>query len=493
MVADPMGALRPDRALSPAVVAVALGLLLTPSVAYAGESSLNIVLAMEEVLVDISDRVRPTVVTLDVQGSKADDIFAPTSFSPVEGLGAGVIIDARGSVLTNHHVVEGAERIDVTLHDGRQYKAVVIAADPQSDVGLVRLLDPPADLPVATLGDSEQVRVGQFAIAIGAPMGFRRSMTVGHVSALHRSSLGELRPGVVAPGFEALRIQDFIQVDTSINPGNSGGPLVDLRGNIIGINTAISAAPAGGVGFAVPINLAMRIALELEEHGTVTTGWLGVRPTDNNPSLDEAFGREIGAGALLQEVYEDSPAGLAGLQVDDVVVELGGRPIRGRTDLISAETVAPLGRPLSVVVYRTEGRDEVRKVIEVELVPLPEERKVASKGVAPTVGGEMGSEMNDARAMAAELGMGLEPLDRALNLELGRKANAGGVHVLAVAPGSLADQAGLKPGDVLLAVNGDEVDSPDAVRTLLRSTSRDFVPLRVERAGEEKFLSIERP
>jgi len=465
-----------------------LGLLLTPAPALSGES-LDTMLAFEDVLVDVSERVRPTVVTLDVQGSKADDIFAPTSFSPVEGLGAGVIIDARGSVLTNHHVVEGAERIDVTLHDGRQYKAVVIAADAQSDIGLVRLLDPPKDLPVATLGDSDRLRVGQFAIAIGAPMGFRRSMTVGHVSALHRSTLGEIRPGVVAPGFEALRIQDFIQVDTAINPGNSGGPLVDLHGEIIGINTAISAAPAGGVGFAVPINLAVRIARELEEHGTVTTGWLGVRPTDNNPSLDEAFGREIGAGALLQEVFDDSPARQAGLQVDDVVVELGGRAIRGRADLISAVTVSPLGEPLNVVVYRTEGRSEIRKTLQVELVPRPEEHKVASMEAAPIDTGGL----SDDPWIATELGLGLEALDRGLNLELGRKANARGVHVRAVAPGSLADQAGLVPGDVLLDVNGDEVNSPDEVSTRLRSTSRDFVPLRVERAGEDKFLSIEKP
>ena len=468
---------------------VALGVLIAPGAAGAGESSLNMMLAMEEVLVDISDRIRPTVVTLDVQGSKADDIFAPTSFSPVEGLGAGVLIDARGSVLTNHHVVDGAERIDVTLHDGRQYKAVVIAADAQSDVGLVRLLDPPDDLPVATIGDSDGLRVGQFAIAIGAPMGFRRSLTVGHVSALHRSSLGEIRPGIVAPGFEALRIQDFIQVDTAINPGNSGGPLVDLRGDVIGINTAISAAPAGGVGFAIPINLAIRVATELEEEGTVTTGWLGVRPTDNNPSLDEAFGREIGAGALLQEVFDDSPARAAGLQVDDVVVEVAGRAIRGRADLISAITVSPMGQPLSVVVFRTDGLSEVRKTLEVELVPRPEEHKVAVMEAAPTVGAELSADP----WIASELGLGLEALDRGLNLKLGRKANARGVHVRAVAPGSLAAQAGLAPGDVLLDVNGDEVSSPDDVASQLRSTSRDFVPLRVERGGEDKYLSIERP
>ena len=485
---SPMGVPRPLRALPASLSAVLLALAAGP--AFADGSPLETMLAMEEVLVDIADRVRPAVVTLDVQGSKADDIFAPTSFSPVEGLGAGVIIDPRGSVLTNHHVVEGAERIDVTLHDGRQYKAVVIAADPQSDVGLVRLLDPPGDLTVATIGDSDAVRVGQFAIAIGAPMGFRRSMTVGHVSALHRASLGEVRPGVVAPGFEALRIQDFIQVDTSINPGNSGGPLVDLRGNIIGINTAISAAPAGGVGFAVPINLAMRIARELETHGTVTTGWLGVRPTDNNPSLDEAFGREIGAGALLQEVFDDSPAHAAGLQVDDVVVELGGRTIRGRADLISAVTVSPLGQPLDVVVFRTEGRAEVRKALSVELVARPEEHKViAASQVAPSTDSEV-----EARSwMATDLGMALESLDRSRNLELGRKAGARGVHVSAVAPGSPAAEAGLQPGDVLLDVNGDEVTTPDEVGVKLKSTSRDFVPLRVERSGEDKFLSIERP
>jgi serine protease Do len=483
-----MGASRRSRTLLGALAAVALTLVAGSAVADA--SSLETMLAMEEVLIDIAERVRPAVVTLDVQGSKADDIFAPTSFSPIKGLGAGVIIDARGSVLTNHHVVEGAERIDVTLHDGRQYRAVVIAADAQSDVGLVRLLNPPDDLTVAGMGDSDGVRVGQFAIAIGAPMGFRRSMTVGHVSALHRANLGEVAPGVVATGFEALRIQDFIQVDTSINPGNSGGPLVDLRGDIIGINTAISAAPAGGVGFAVPINLALRIALELEESGTVTTGWLGVRPTDNSASIDETFGRKIGAGALLQEVYDGSPAHEAGLQVDDVVVEVAGRPVRSRADLISAETVSPVGEPLSVVFFRTEGQADVRKTLSVKLGPLPEEYKVAMNRAAPT---RDPASSGTHTWMATDVGIALEPLDRRLNLDLGRKANARGVHVSAVAPGSPAAEAGLEPGDVLLDVNGDEVNSPSEVGVKLKSTSRDFVPLRVERAGEDKYLSIERP
>ncbi|MCP4736496.1 MAG: trypsin-like serine protease, partial [Bosea sp.] len=187
------------------------------------------------------------------------------------------------------------------LSDGRRFKADYIAGDEGSDVAVVRMLEPPDDLPVAPLGDSDSVRVGQFAIAIGAPFGFSSSFTVGHVSAMGRRSIGGQGPGGPAPGFERLKYQNFLQVDAAINPGNSGGPLVDVHGNVIGINTAIAstAGHGSGVGFSIPINMAQRIADQLMSEGKVTRGWLGVGLDDINTAEAEAFGLSQTTGARI--------------------------------------------------------------------------------------------------------------------------------------------------------------------------------------------------
>jgi serine protease Do len=445
--------------------------------------------ALESVLVDVADAVRPAVVTIDVLGSSATILGADGGgrFEPIEGLGAGVIIDHRGTILTNHHVVAGSERLDVTLFDGREFRALVIAADERSDVGLIRLLDPPKDLKVAPIGDSDEVRVGQFGIAFGAPMGYQRTMSVGHVSALHRTALGKIRgESRRIAGFEHLAIQDFIQIDTAINPGNSGGPLVNIAGEVIGINTAMMAAPGGGMGFAIPINLAVRISTELERDGEVTLGWLGVRAGDNNHSLDEAFGRSIGKGAAVQEIFEGSPAQRAGMQQDDVIIEMGGRPILSNDDLSSAELVLEVGAEIPITLWRLEREGDVLTHLTVVLAERPAElAPLTASRVAPTIDGK--------GFLVQAVGIALEPTTREINSRLGRRPGAGGVHVEQVSPGSLAAEAGLEAGDVLLEIDGTEVDAPEDVESTVRAATRDFLPLVVERKGEQKYLSLERP
>jgi len=459
-----------------AVLALAVG----QGSAAAATDALEQLRAVESVLVEIVNTTQPAVVTLEVSGSsRRSDLFEGLErFMPEAGMGTGFIIDADGTILTNHHVVDGADRIDVLLADGRRFKATVVATSAESDVGVIRIVDPPADLAVATLGTSAGLHIGQYAIALGAPLGYDRSVTFGHVSGLHRSAVGRQRGPFFAPGFENLTVQDFIQVDTPINPGNSGGPLVDLDGHVIGINSAIADAPGGGMGFAVPIDLAASIAKQLIADGKVTVGDLGVRMTDNNSSLDEVWGRTIGQGALITEVYDDSSAARAGMEADDVVVTFADRRIRTEADLLSAYRTAPVGEPVQLTAWRSERGADVLKTLTVTLEPRtlePGEARAASESSRPGPG----------RWIARELGMSVG--------SDGKARNPNSLVVLSIFEEGRAAEAGLRVGDVIVELNSIEVASSEDFQKTLQSTSKEFVSLVVKRDGKSLFLSIERP
>ncbi len=445
----------------------------------AATDALKQVRALEEVLVEVVQVTQPAVVTLEVHGSsRGGGLPGVDRFFPVDGMGTGFIVDAEGHVLTNHHVVDGADRIDVLLEDGRRFKAVVVATSAESDVGVIQIVDPPADLPVASLGDSSELRVGQYAIALGAPLGYDRSVTFGHISGLHRASVGRNAGPFFAPGFEHLTVQDFIQVDTPINPGNSGGPLVDLDGDVIGINSAIADAPGGGMGFAIPIDLAWRIAQQLITDGKVTVGYLGVRVTDNNPSLDEVWGRSIGQGALISEVYDDTPAARGGLQPDDVVVSFADRKIRTGADLKSAFKTSVVGEPVQLTAWRLERGKDVLKTLTVTLdgkVLEPDERARRESGGASDGGGWLSRELG--------LDVGSD----------GKARNPRNLVIRNVDRGSKAADAGLQPGDEILELDGSSVDSTEEIKKTLTETSKDFVSVVVERDGKKQYLSIETP
>ena len=308
-----------------------LGAAAPPPAAAKGVASAALPETLQAAFVTVAQQVRPAVVNIGtIQRSKArrpigpqpggDDPFFQDFFKQFFGpdgpgqrpefrqpsLGSGVIIDKRGLVLTNFHVIKGADEITVRLSDKREYRGKVMGADPKTDLAVVRF-DPDHELRVAALGDSDALKVGEWAIAIGNPFGLDQTVTVGVISATGRSDVG------------VATYENFIQTDASINPGNSGGPLLNLKGDVVGINTAIVAA-GQGIGFAIPINMVRRVVDQLVEKGKVVRGWLGVALQPLSPELAQSYGLSDTAGALVASTVPGSPAAGAGLQQGDVIL-----------------------------------------------------------------------------------------------------------------------------------------------------------------------------
>ena len=307
---------------------------------------------------------------------------APERRETQSGLGSGFLIDNQGTILTNNHVVAGADEVVVILDDERSFAPKVLGNDPGTDVAVVKIDKPPTDLHPAVLGDSDKVSVGDYALAIGNPLGLGQTVTMGIVSAKNRS-LGTRLGDIEA------RYQDFIQTDAAINQGNSGGPLFNFKGQVIGVNSAIlNPAVAMNVGFAIPINLAQRVASQLQRSGRVARGYLGVSTEDLTPDLAAKLKLQQTSGALVKAVVENSAAARAGLKVRDIIVEINGRPIDRRNQL--AQVVAQLepGTKAKVVFLRDGQRFETEAVLEetaageqvlgVHVVPLSAEEAKAA-------------------------------------------------------------------------------------------------------------------
>ena len=344
-----------------------------------------------------------------------------------QSLGSGVIVDARaGHVLTNNHVIAKADEIRVTLHDGRELKAELLGADPETDVALLQI--PAEGLTALPLADSDRLRVGDFVVAIGNPFGLNQTVTSGIVSALGRSGLG-------IEGYE-----NFIQTDASINPGNSGGPLVNLRGELVGINTAILAPSGGnvGIGFAIPSNMAAAIKHQIVEYGGIQRGVFGVSVQNATPDLAAALGLPAGSGgAVISGVKSGSEAERAGLRAGDLVVEINGRPVRSATDLHSQLALLRVGEQFIVEVLR-EGQV----------------RRLRARIADPFAGYVEGASVHR-QFRGALLG---EVVDESA---LGRNA---GIAVGRVEDGSDAWLSGLRAGDVLFQVNRVRVETLDELR-----------------------------
>ncbi len=380
------------------------------------------------------------------------------------GLGSGVIVNPNGYILTNNHAVSGASDVEVYTTDKRKFKAKIIGTDPLTDIAVLKI--EAAGLPTLTLADSSTLKVGDVVFAIGQPFGIGETATMGIVSATGRG-LGQA----------IERYEDFIQTDAAINPGNSGGALIDLHGNLVGINTAILAGGGGeggnqGVGFAIPINMARNVMDQIVEHGKVIRGFLGVTIQGVDPDMAKAFGLPHGGGALIGDVTPDSPAAKAGLQRGDVVLELNGKTVNGPDDLsVTVSEMAP-----GSVAHLTLFRDGQKKEVDVTLGEYPE--KPGAK-----------TEQGQAEPQGMK-GLQVQNLTPDIAHQLNLPSAANGVVVTDVDPNSAAAEAGLQRGDLIQEVNRKPVHNTQQFQQALAGAGNQSVLLLVNRGGTTHFVVV---
>ena len=381
------------------------------------------------------------------------------------GLGSGFIIDQRGIALTNNHVIEGAIAIKVRLNDGRSFDAEVLGRDPPTDVGLIKFKESPQDLPVVSLGDSDALRVGDWVVAIGNPFGLTSSVSAGIISAKDR---------VIGAGL----YDDFLQTDAAINPGNSGGPLFNLRGEVIGINTAIVGG-SSSIGFAVPSNVAKALLPTLEKGQRVTRGWMGILAQTLTPDLATAMGVSATGGAVVAEVTEGTPAGKAGLKQDDVIVAVDGQPVSSSNALTRIVALKPPGTTVVLTVLRDGKKEEVK----VTLGTRPD--SVGAQGE-----GEGGSGNPEQRQ--AKIGLQYQDADQSSASE--RTVADHGALITDVLSGSAAENAGLEPGMVVIEADGKPIRrAQDLTNILRRGKPGSLILLRAAGPGGKSLHALRIP
>lgn len=377
-------------------------------------------------------------------------------------LGSGVIVSPDGYIVTNDHVVQGATDIEVTLSGGRETKAELVGSDPKTDIAVIKVAGA-KDLPILKLADSQGVGVGDFVLAVGNPFGLRQTVTFGIVSGTGRGGLG------------IEELEDFIQTDASINPGNSGGALVNLNGDLIGINTAIVSGGGGnqGIGFAVPSNMARHVMEQIREHGKVIRGWMGVVIQPVTRELAEAMKLGDTVGALIADVTPGSPAEKAGLQRGDVVTELNGQRVED-------------SRALQLKIASSAPGEKVN---------LKTVRNGSSKNVTVALGeapAPRGSLAERAQENGTRLGVGVQPLTDTIATELGLRPGTKGVVIAEVEPGSAAEEAGLRQGDVIQEVDRKPIQSVEEFRSAVQASHAKATLLLVNRSGSTLFVTVER-
>jgi serine protease Do/serine protease DegQ len=417
-------------------------------------------------LAPLVSRTSPAVVNIATQGTVAasrnpmmDDPFFRRFFGvpqererQVRSAGSGVIVDAKkGYVLTNHHVIENADQIEVVLDDDRSLQATVVGSDPGTDIAVLLLedYDNLVDMP---LGDSEELQVGDFVVAIGNPFGLQHTVTSGIVSALGRH-------GISRDGYE-----DFIQTDASINPGNSGGALINLKGELVGINSAIFSSSGGniGIGFAIPVNIAKAIMEQILEFGEVRRGLLGVSISDFNAETAKAFGVEATQGALVQEIVPDSAAEKAGVEVGDVIVSVNGVTITDAADLRTTIGLKRSGETVKLILIRDGDRETVTAMLD-EL------------------------DMNPVMA-AGELHPGLAGAQFSTYHGDAENYSGSGVMVDNVDAGSPAALSGLRTSDIITSLNRQQVSSVTELREI--AEDQNLLLLRIQRGNRTLLLQI---
>ncbi|HMK74937.1 MAG TPA: Do family serine endopeptidase [Thermodesulfobacteriota bacterium] len=424
--------------------------------------------------VEVANKVKPSVVAIRSErmvtagpgfgedffkGSPFEDFFKQHGGPPVKrkqmGEGSGVIVDGKGYILTNDHVVAGAEKITIHLFDGRELKGTVRGTDPRTDLAVVHV--EAADLPVAVLGDSDKIQVGEWAIAVGSPFGLEETVTVGVISAKGRSGLG------------TGTYEDFLQTDASINPGNSGGPLVNIDGDVIGINAMII-QPGQGIGFAIPINLAKTIMQELIKTGKVVRPWVGIGLQDITPDLMKFFNLKEKEGALISQVYSGSPAERVGLKVGDVVIEVDGVKIKSSQDVVHEVLKKKVGQKVNLVILRGGKRLE----ISVTTAQMPE--KIGERGPAKPTREWFGLQVSNVTPeIAKQLGL----------------TKTEGVVITGVEPNSAGQAAGLKAGDIILEVNRQKILNENEYLSAMEKAKPDQgVLFLIDRQDSTFFVTL---
>jgi serine protease Do len=432
---------------------------------------------------EVAKAVTPAVVNITTSAAeqvsdsphprgRADEFFGspfgPRRFGPPMeprerrggGQGSGVIVTSDGYILTNNHVVDGAKTVTVTLPDKREFKGKIVGNDPKTDIAVVKIDG--SNLPTVAWGDSSRLQVGEYVLAVGNPFGLNSTVTLGIVSALGRGRMG------------ITQYEDFIQTDAAINPGNSGGALVNTKGELIGINTAIFSQSGGyqGVGFAVPTSMSKPIYESLVKTGKVVRGYLGIGIQDLNQDLAKSFDLKGSNGALVTDLKEDGPAEKAGLKQGDVITSFQGTAIEDAVTLQRAVTRAAVGSKATMKIMR----DGHEKEMTVTIGELPDNPQIAKA--------DMGS---SDQGLA---GLAVQELDRETAQELGLKGNPKGVVVTSVEPDSEAERAGLMPGDVIREINRKPVASmKDYDRVASDLKKGQNVLVLINRRGASLYLS----
>ncbi len=439
------------------------------------------VLQLNRHLIAIADKVKPTVVNISVTKNVSerhpffnspffDDPFFRRFFGErfrqerrrpprrqQQGMGSGVIVSADGYIVTNNHVVVADSTIQVVLGDKQTFEAELVGTDPETDLAIVKI--DASGLPFLSWGDSSRLRVGEMVIAVGNPFGLNQTVTMGIISAVGRANVG------------IVDYEDFIQTDAAINPGNSGGALVNLQGNLIGINTAIFSRSGGymGIGFAIPSNMARTVTQSLKMHGKVVRGWLGVSIQDLSPELAKQFDVPDTHGALVTDVIEDSPARDGQLRRGDIIREYDGRPVDSSTRLRTSVAETSPGTSVAIGIVR-EGREQTLSVI---IGQMPKDMAGLSTGAVGV--------------RHALSGLAVEPVPP------GRGTNGGGVRVTKVDPDSRAARAGLRKDDHILEINRVSVrDAEDFNRITSQLAEDDTVLLLLRRGQTMFFFSVGR-
>ena len=426
------------------------------------------ILATQQAFVNLVKGATPSVVNISTVSKKKlvqpflelspffDDFFGGRQrpqYRRENSLGSGFIINPEGYIITNDHVVRDAESIQVKLSDERVYNARVVGSDPKSDIAVIRI-EAKEKLPTAVLGDSDKLQVGQWAVAIGNPFGLDRTVTVGVISATGRSNMG------------IETYENFIQTDASINPGKSGGPLLNVFGEVIGINTAIVAA-GQGIGFAIPINMAKQVVSQLISKGNVTRGWLGVSIQPVTEEVAQSFGLKKAQGALISDVMVGSPAERAGIKQGDVITRFDGKEIKDprQLQLVVAET--PIGKQVQVELFR-DGRTQT---VALAIGSADTAAATKPKSTAPAAGW---------------FGLTVEDLPKSKQVR-----GLAGVIVTGVEPGGMAGEAGIEPGDVITSVNQKRVASvADFGQAMKDAERKGSVALLVRRGDASMYFAL---